>query len=118
MTVPTKKPEVKFTSFEAHLYVNFPYLMIVTFLIPLYKTIHMIVTEKSTKVRESLKMVGMGETAFWCSWLAYYTLINTMLSLSMWSGLMMFVLEKSNGLITFGFIWIYGQSLFGIVMIA
>lgn len=92
--------------------------MIASSMMHIYKTVHMIVTEKASKVRESLKMVGMGEGAFWLSWLAYYTWVNTLLTFVMLLGLQGFVFERSSGLITFLFIWIYGQSLFGIVMIS
>lgn len=109
---------MQLSSFEGHLYMNFPYLMIASSLIPLYKTVHMLVSEKASKVRESLRMVGMSESVYWLSWLAYYTWANTFVSTGLWLGLMTLVFERSNALITWLFIWTYGQSLFGVVMIA
>ena len=82
--------------------------MIVSFLVPLYKTIHIMVSEKDSKIRESLKMVGMNDLAFWLSWLAYYTWVNTLVCLSMWIGLMTLVFDRSEGMVTLLFIWLYG----------
>lgn len=92
--------------------------MIVSFLVPLYKCVHMVVAEKDSKMRESLRMVGMSESSFWLSWLAYFTWVNTLVSLSMVTGLYMLVFDRSDYTVTFAFVWTYGQSLFGFVIIA
>ena len=62
-------------------------------------------------------MMGMTELPYWASWYTHYTLVNTVVSFSVWLALMTLVLENSSPSLTFVFIWAYGQSLFGLVMI-
>ena len=117
MTVPTKMPPIQYSTMRHHIYANLPLLILNSFLIPLYKVTHMIVTEKSNKVRESLRMCGLGQTAYWLSWFVYFTWVNTLVCLVLFTGLMGFVFDRTSGFIFFVFIWIYGECLFGFVMI-
>jgi hypothetical protein len=118
MTVPSKVPPLMLDGFRHLLRLNLPYIMIIGYLIPLFKTIHMIVSEKSSRVKESLRMMGMSDLPYWLSWYTHYTMINTLVSLVVSIGLMGLVFENSSGFVTFMFAWIYGQSLFGIVIIS
>lgn len=34
------------------------------------------VAEKETQVRDSMRMMGLNELAYWCSWLVNYAIIN------------------------------------------
>jgi len=51
---------------------------------PLYRTVYRIVVEKETKVKESMKMMGMTDFSYWLSWLAYYSLVNLSVSTLSW----------------------------------
>jgi ATP-binding cassette subfamily A (ABC1) protein 5 len=45
-----------------------------------YRTSYRIVAEKENKVKESMRMMGLRDTAYWLSWFSYYTLLNTTIS--------------------------------------
>lgn len=83
----------------------------------LYRTVYRIVFEKVTRAKESMRMMGMSDFSYWSSWLCYYTLVNTLLSTLCWGVLMINVLDRSSSPYIWTFIWIYGQSLFGLIVI-
>ena len=95
----------------------FSSFLIIMFVPPLYRTTYRIVNEKETKVKESMRMMGLQDFAYWSSWYTYYTLINTLISLATWLILFFKVLPKSDGWITFLIVWLFGQSLFGLMLI-
>jgi hypothetical protein len=47
--------------------------------------VYRIVYEKVTRAKESMRMMGLGDFAYWFSWLAYYTIVNTVLVLICWA---------------------------------
>lgn len=59
----------------------FPFFILLAFIPLLYRTVYRIVFEKVTRVKESMRMMGMGEFSYWLSWITYYTLVNTILSI-------------------------------------
>ena len=85
------------------------------FIVPLYRLSYRIVNEKETRARESMKMMGLTDTSYWLSWLSYYAIICTAITLIivyMVSGLL-----KSNLVLFFLYVWIYGMSLFGLSLV-
>jgi hypothetical protein len=50
----------------------------------LYRTVYRIVFEKVTKAKESMRMMGMGDFAYWSSWYAYYTIVNLLIVTVSW----------------------------------
>jgi len=62
-------------------------------------------------------MMGLGDFAYWSSWLAYYTIINSAIVLLTWGILQINAFHKKSAFLLFVFMWLYGQSLFGIIMI-
>ncbi len=54
----------------------------------LYRMVYRIVYEKVTRAKESMRMMGLGDFAYWSSWLVYYTIINTAIALLCWIILM------------------------------
>jgi hypothetical protein len=75
------------------------------------------VNEKVTRAKESMRMMGLGDFAYWSSWLAYFTIINTAITLVVWLILMINVYQRKSAFLLFVMIWLYGQSLFGLVII-
>ena len=73
--------------------------------------------EKVTKAKESMSIMGMTDFPYWSSWLIYYTLVNTVLSVGAWLTLNINVFNNKSALLLFIVIWVYGQSLFGLIMI-
>ena len=85
------------------------------FIVPLYRLSYRIVNEKETRARESMKMMGLTDTSYWLSLLSYYAIICTAITLIivyMVSGLL-----KSNLVLFFLYVWIYGMSLFGLSLV-
>lgn len=87
---------------------SFSQVIFLMFIPIVYRSVYRIVYEKSTNTKETLKMMGMHEVSYWCSWWLYYTLLNTTLvSLAVTVlGISVFVLESlpTLWLLT----WIYG----------
>ena len=84
---------------------------------PIYRTSYRIVQEKENKVKESMRMMGLGDFAYWASWFTYYTVVNSAISLLTWVIMITSIMQKSEPWILFFVIWLYGQSLFGIILI-
>ncbi|CAI2385343.1 unnamed protein product [Moneuplotes crassus] len=89
-----------------------PMAMMLLFLAPMYRLLFNCTQEKGTKMREAMKVMGLTDLPYWCSWLTYYTLINTILCLGMML-LLIPVTEYSNKFLIFLYFWLYGMSLFG-----
>ena len=63
----------------------FPFLIILSFIPPVYNMVSLLVREKETRIKESMRMMGMGSLAYWLSWYFYYTIISTVIVLLAWS---------------------------------
>ena len=83
----------------------------------LYRTVYRIVFEKVTGAKESMRMMGMSDFSYWSSWFFYYTTVNTILSTASWGVLMINCIPIKSGGYIWLFIWLYGQSLFGLLVI-
>jgi len=87
------------------------------YLIPVYRITFRIVSEKESRARESMRMMGLQDSSYWLSWLTYYFLLVSTISLVITivlgqSG----VTKYSSGFLFFIYLWLFGMSLFGIVM--
>jgi hypothetical protein len=91
--------------------------MLLMYIPLMYRTVYRIVFEKVTKAKESMRIMGMTDFPYWSSWLIYYTLVNTVLSVGAWLTLNINVFNNKSALLLFIVIWVYGQSLFGLIMI-
>ena len=74
----------------------------------LYRMVYRVVYEKTNRVKESLRMVGMTDLPYWTSWLLYYTATNTLLVVLVWSILMINVFSRNSALVLFLILWLYG----------
>lgn len=94
-------------------------LFILLMYIPLlYRTVYRIVFEKMTKAKESMRIMGMSDFSYWLSWWTYYTIVNTLLVTGAWAALNINVFPIQSSFILWITIWLYGQSLFGLLLIA
>ena len=84
---------------------------------PIFRTTYRIVAEKENKVKESMRMMGLLDTPYWLSWLTYYSIVNTAMSSIVWAVLYSKVISKTQGWILFAIIWLFGQSLFGLILV-
>ena len=61
-------------------------------------------------------MMGLNDSAYWISWMLYYFIINTIISIFSVIILSINVFKATNKLIIFFYFWCYGISLFGYVI--
>ena len=87
-------------------------VMALIFIVPLYRLIANTVSEKQTKIREAMKIMGLNDFPYWLTWLSYYTILNTIQSIINLL-LVIPVFEYSNKFLVFIYFWLYGMSLFG-----
>jgi ATP-binding cassette subfamily A (ABC1) protein 3 len=92
----------------------FVQLMYIPFL---YRAIARIVGEKSSRARESMRMMGMSEASYWGSWIIYWTAINTTIAVLCTLIFIINVFQAEHGFAVFLFFWMFGQSLFGLLVI-
>jgi hypothetical protein len=83
----------------------------------LYRSIARIVGEKASRARESMRMMGMSEASYWSSWIIYWTAINTTIAVLCTLILIVNVFQAEHGMAVFLFFWIFGESLFGLLVI-
>lgn len=83
----------------------------------LYRTVYRIVFEKVTKAKESMRMMGMGDSAYWASWLFYYSLVNITIVTICWLILNINCFSRQSALLLWIWLFLYGQSLFGFIMV-
>lgn len=90
-----------------------PFFLLIAYIPPVYNTVFHLVKEKESRTKESMRMMGMTDTAYWLSWFCYYTLINTAISTLSWIILLVNVVRYSNAFYVWLFFWMYGQAVFG-----
>lgn len=71
------------------------------------------VSEKETRVRESMQMMGLSEWAFWTSWFLYYLILNIFISTSCTFVLYKWLLHHTPFMTLWLYFFVYGLSLFG-----
>lgn len=85
---------------------------------PLYRTVYRIVVEKESKVKESMRMMGMTDISYWLSWFTYYSFVNLLVSTLSWLILNFAVFNHTNGFLVWILLWLFGQSLFSLILLA
>jgi ATP-binding cassette subfamily A (ABC1) protein 3 len=53
------------------------FFILLIFLAPLYRFVSNSVTEKESRTREAMKVMGLTDAPYWLSWFTYYIIINT-----------------------------------------
>lgn len=84
-----------------------------TFLIPLYYIVSKLAEEKESKSREGMKMMGLKDSSYFLSWIAFYGTIVLFMSLVITAILSINVFFNSNKFFVFLLAFFYGMSLFG-----
>ena len=93
------------------------FFILIMYVPPIYRTAYRITQEKENRVKESMRMMGLKDFPYWASWFTYYTVVNTIISGITWVIMMTSITTKSSPLILWFTVWLYGQSLFGILLI-
>ena len=109
---PMKATDATTDPYESILTGVLPYLLLLIFIPPVYNTVFMIVREKETRMKESMRMMGMRDVAYWLSWWAYYSCVTTVICLLSWGILMINVIENSDAGIVLLYFIFYAQAIF------
>lgn len=88
------------------------------FIVPVFRLTYRMVAEKETRVRESMRMMGLTEFSYWFSWALYWILINTYISIVSVIILAVYLIHFSQLWYIWLMLWIYGMALFGFVIFA
>ena len=91
--------------------------MLIMYILPVYRTLSRMISEKETKARESMKMMGLKDFPYWLSWFTYYLIIVTIISILCVIVLSFKVIRYSSRGIIFLYFWVYGVSLFGFIIL-
>ena len=87
--------------------------MLLVYIFPISKLTERMVSEKESRARESMRMMGMTDFAYWASWFTYYTVQVTIITIIGLAMLKWSVFPASDGFLIFLFFWVYGMSQFG-----
>ena len=113
MTIPLPSESVTVDSFASVLAQLFPFLVLVMYIPPVYNTVYLIVSEKESRIKESMRMMGMSDVPYWLSWFVWFVFINTILSTTAWFIIIWNVISYSNIFLVWLYLWLYGIAVFG-----
>jgi hypothetical protein len=116
--MPFKQPAKEVDYFPLVLVPMMSFLVQLMYIPFLYRSVDRVVGEKSSRAKESMRMMGMSETAYWLSWFVHWTFINTLIATISYALLMINIYQRDHGLAVWLFLWLFGQSLFGLLLIA
>ena len=87
-------------------------IILLIFIPPIYNTIFMLVREKESRIKETMRMMGMSDLAYWLSWYVSYTFITILVAILATLVLMINVIEYTNPLIILFLLVCYAQAIF------
>ena len=82
-------------------------LILLIFIPPVYNMIFLLVKEKESRIKESMRMMGMRDSAYWLSWYVYYTLVSTLIVFLAWLVLLINCIGNSNSLLILIYLLFY-----------
>ena len=88
------------------------FVISLVFIVPLYRLIANTVSDKETKIREAMRIMGLDDFPYWFTWFSYYVIINTIQCIIILL-LVLPVFEYSNKFLVFIYFWLFGMSQFG-----
>ena len=118
MTVPFRIPPIISDDFHHLIEGITAWFVLIMFVPPVYRTVYRIVAEKENKVRESMRMMGLKDFPYWASWYTFYSVNNTIIAILISIILVYGLSFKTDGWVIFFTIWLYGQSLFGLILVS
>ena len=113
MTLPENPTGTKTDDFAQFLSSLLPFFLLLMYIPPVYNTVFLIVREKESRTKESMRMMGMTDWPYWLSWFVYYSCINTALTGISWFIIQFTVISSSNKFLILLYMWLYGEAVFG-----
>ena len=78
----------------------------------MYNLTFKIVREKESRVKETMRIMGMSDRSYWMSWFVFYTVVNTIVTTLLMLTLLIKVVRYSSFFYVWLFIWLYGLAIF------
>ena len=69
--------------------------------------VFLLVKEKESRIKESMRMMGMRDSAYWLSWYVYYTIISSIIVFLAWLVLLINTMKNSNPVLILIFMLFY-----------
>jgi ABC-type Na+ efflux pump permease subunit len=108
MTVPFKSETIESDPF-AYVLQNFvPGFLFLIYILPVYNMVFLIVKEKESRTKESMRMMGMSDLPYWLSWFVYYTFVSTTIATVSWGILCINCIVEGGRLYVWVWFWLYG----------
>lgn len=95
----------------------FPFCMVIVYVLPILRVTSRLVQEKGSGLRAYMQVMGMRPTGYWLCWLLYYSAVSTTISAMCTLLLCVKVLPNSSPGLIFLYLWLYGLSHFGYVVL-
>ena len=117
VTVPNKSAAFDYDEFMFNVLDRFlPLATLLSFFTPTFRITYRMVSEKETRIRESMTMMGLTQAAYWISWFIYYIFFNLVIS-----GMCTFILTKyllrfTDWVIIFIYFSAFGLAQFGFIL--
>jgi ATP-binding cassette, subfamily A (ABC1), member 3 len=108
MAVPLPSDVVQLDSFSELVKGVLPLFLLFMYTLPLFTIVSLLVKEKESRTRETLRMMGLSDYPYWLSWFVFYSALNTVISLIAWLVMCINVIGPSNPWYVLAFIWLYG----------
>ena len=88
----------------------FALIFVMTFFFPSFFLIRGLVVEKETRIREGVRMMGMGDGALYASWVATYALLFLVVALCVAITCSATMFPRSDAALLFVYFWLFGLS--------
>jgi len=96
---------------------NFPFFFMIIFKIPYFYLTSKIASEKESKAKEGMKMMGLRDSTYYFAWFILYMSISVFTSLVVTAISMKGIFIKVNSILFFIFCILYSLNLFGWALI-
>lgn len=108
LTVPFKNENIEKDQFQILLKNFLPDFLFLIWILPVYNVVFLIMKEKESKAKETMRIMGMNDFSYWLSWSVYYTFLSTVIATISWGILCINVVEDGSRLYTWLWFWCYG----------
>ena len=72
-----------------------PLFLLLAYIPPVYNLTFKIVREKESRIKETMRIMGMTDLPYWMSWFVFYTIVNTIVTTLSWGILTINVIAYS-----------------------
>ena len=96
---------------------NFPFFMMIIFMIPFFYITQKLASEKESKIKEGMKMMGLTDSTYYLSWFITYLLISTFTSMIVTYMLCFQMFKNIDFILIFTLCIMYSITLLGLSFI-